>query len=149
MLVILLKDVRGVGRKDDVKNVPDGYARNFLLANNLAKIATDKEIEKLADIKKQRSDENEKEVRKLRELASYLKSQQLDMYLKTDERGSVFGSITKEMILKAMRDKGWLGAERIDIRLEHPIREMGEHRLTLDLKKGIEAELRIRVLPQT
>ena len=68
--------------------------------------------------------------------------------MRTDEHGSVFGSVTKEMILKAMREHGWLGKERADVELEHPIKKIGDQTVVVDLKRGIRAKLKVVVRPQ-
>jgi large subunit ribosomal protein L9 len=149
MQIILLQDVRGLGKKDEVKNVPDGYARNFLFARNLAIAASGTALAALKDRQSKKASEEAQTVAHLHELARRLKHEPLEFRLKTDAKGSVFGSVTKEMIEKALRSKGWLTKERVDVKMEHPIREMGDHKLTIDLKKGIEGEVLVRVLPQT
>lgn len=148
MKVILLEDIKGIGNKYDVKDVSDGYARNFLLPKKMVKPATPQALKELEQLKAQMGKEDAEFKKHLSELARKISDSYLEFQLKTDEKGSVFGSITKEMILRAMREHGWLGKERIDISLEHPIKEFGEHKVSVDLKKGIKAELKIIVQPQ-
>src|SRR3989338_4199341 len=104
MKVILDSDIKGVGRKHEIKEVSAGYARNFLFPNKLARQATpaiEKEIEKTRAAAGARELELKKH---LKELAGKIASRSLVFEVKTDDKGSVFGSITKEMILSAMRD---------------------------------------------
>ena len=148
MKVILIQDVRGVGKKNDVKEVSDGYARNFLFQNNLAKAATPVNIKQLENLKS-KFDKEEVELKKhLEELARKMKDISLEFTLKTDEAGSVFGSVTKEMILKSLRENHIVSTERVDITLDHPLKIFGEHKIAVDLKKGVVAELKIKLRPQ-
>ncbi len=148
MKIILIKDVKGIGRKYDVKDVSDGYARNFLMPKKLARPATPNALEELKKAKEKSEREDAELTKRLGEIARKIGESRLEFRLKTDENGSVFGSITKEMILRAMREHGWLGKERANIVLERPIKEFGEHKIIVGLKKGIEAELKIDVRPQ-
>ena len=149
MKIILLQDIRGTGKKDEVKDVPDGYARNFLIVRKLAEVATPQAVTALQE-RKARFEHDDADLQKrLNELARFMNSHSLEFTLKTDEKGSVFGSITKEMILRAMREHGWLRAERVDIELGHPIKQIGEHKVPVDLKKGNTATLKIIVKPQS
>ena len=68
--------------------------------------------------------------------------------MKVDESGKVFGSVTKEAILKAIRSSGLITKERVEIKLSHPLKELGEHEIEADLKKGIKATLRVRLQRQ-
>ena len=148
MKIILLQDVRGTGRKYEVKDVPDGYARNFLLAKGLAEPATPQAL-KAHEARTVRMEHDDTElIKRLEERARFINNHSLEFVLKTDEKGSVFGSVTKEMILRAMREHGWLGKERVDITLDHPIKNIGEHVVAVDLKKGITATLAIIVQSQ-
>ncbi len=148
MKIILLQDIQGVGKKNDIKEVSDGYARNFLFQNNLAKPATPVNIKELENLKS-KLDKKEIELKKhLEELARKINEISLEFMLKTDEAGSVFGSVTKEMILKSLRENHLVTKERVEITLDHPLKAFGEHKIPVDLKKGITAELKIILRPQ-
>ena len=148
MKIILLQDVRGTGRKYEVKDVPDGYARNFLIAKGFAETGTQQALAALA-VRKARLERDDVELKKhLEERARFINDHSLEFTLKTDEKGSVFGSITKEMILRAMREHSWLGKERVDIALDHPIKKIGDHQVAVDLKKDIRATLSVIVRSQ-
>lgn len=145
MKIILLQDVRSVGIKYDVKDVAAGYARNFLFPNKLAEPATPGAFKRLEAFRAEMNKNEAELVKKLQEIARKIRETALEFTLKTDKDGSVFGSITKEQILKAMRDAGFLTKERAEIELERPIKELGGHKVAVDLKKGIKAELKIVV----
>ncbi len=148
MKIIFLQDVRGVGKKYEVKDVRDGYARNFLFPNKMAKPATPSALKEL-ELLKDRLDKDEVEIKKhLEQLARRINDTSIEFQLKTDSVGSVFGSVTKEAILKAMREHKFINKERVDIKLDRPIKELGTHRVGVDLKKGIEATLGVIVRPQ-
>ena len=148
MKVILLQDIRGLGKKGEVKEASDGHARNFLLPRGLAKPATPQALSAIGRELAAKDEAEGELLRRLREIASLLAERNLEFGLKTDEHGSVFGAVNKEMILKAMREHGLVGKERVEIKLEHPLKSFGEHRVKVDLKKGIEAELKIIVRPE-
>jgi large subunit ribosomal protein L9 len=148
MKIILLEDIKGIGKKYDVKDISDGYARNFLLPKKLVRQATPRALKELEQLKAKTEKKDAEFKKRLSKLARQISESYLEFQLKTDEKGSVFGSVTKEMILRAMREHGWLRKERVDILLEHPLKEFGEHKVSVDLKKGIKAELKIIVQPQ-
>lgn len=143
MKVIFQDDVRNVGKKFDVKDVADGYARNFLFPNKLAEVATPSALKKL-DAMKADHDKNETElITRLREIAKKITDTKIEFTVKTDKSGAVFGSINKESILKALREHNLVTKERVDIDLKHPLKDLGEYIIPIDLKKGIEAKLKV------
>ncbi len=143
MKVILLADVRGLGKKSEVKEVSDGHARNFLFPRGLAKTASAEDLRQLQARQAAAAKEDETLHKHLEELARVINDRFVEFEMKTDGHGSVFGSVTKDMILKAMREHGLLGKERADLELEHPLKTLGEHRVGVDLKKGVQAALKV------
>lgn len=141
MKVIFLSDVRNVGKKHDIKEVSDGYARNFLFPNALAEQATPSAIKKIDSIKAEHQKEDREVHAHLEALAKKINETKIQFELKADKSGAVFGSVNKETILKAMREHKLIGAERIDIDLKYPIKELGEFVVPIDLKKGVTAKL--------
>jgi len=145
MKIILLDDVRSLGKKFDVKEVADGYARNFLFPNKLAEPATPGAMKKL-DALKAEHDKNETELlARLHEIADNITKTKIEFTLKTDKAGSVFGSVNKESILKALREHGMVRTERVEIDLKYPLKELGEYAVPIDLKKGVTAILKVVV----
>ena len=143
MKVILLQDIKDVGKKFDVKNVSDGYARNFLFPRNLAKIATKGEIEEMESRKAAWQKQEEETKNKLEALAKSLAGKEFTFYLKTGERGAVFGSVSKDDI----KDKLSLSNSDTYINLERPIKTLGEHQIEVNLGKGVKTSVKIIVLP--
>ena len=146
MKVIFTQDVRGVAKKYDIKDVSDGYARNFLFSNTLAEPATSSAIKKLETMKAE-SERSDRELHQhIEDLAQKIAATKIQFELKADKSGAVFGSVNKETILKALREHKLIGAERIDIDLKYPIKELGEYTVPIDLKKGITAKLGVVVM---
>ena len=148
MKVILLEDIRGVGRKYEVKEVKGGYARNFLLPKNLAKPATPESLKKL-EVQKANLEARESAILKeLDAVAKNIQNRSLIFFLKTDDKGHPFGSVTKEMILSAIRDNDFVTKERVNIKLDRPIKELGDHLIEVEFKKGIKTKLKIEIKPE-
>ena len=141
MRVIFLKDVKNVGKKLDVKNVSDGYARNFLLPQGLAKIATEEAVKNLETQKIASVKEDEKIKNELIALAKNLENKEFEFKVKTGEKGEVFGSVTKNDIEKSISV-----SRSIEALLDKPIKKLGEHRVEINLGKGVKVNLKIKVI---
>jgi large subunit ribosomal protein L9 len=143
MKIILLEDVRSLGKKFEVKEASDGYARNFLFPNKLAEPATPSALKKLAALKAEH-DKNEADLLdRLNEIAKKINDTKIEFSMKTDKSGAVFGSVNKESILKALREHELVRTERVDIELKYPLKEIGEYAVPIDLKKGVLANLKV------
>ncbi len=145
MKVIFLQDIRTIGKKFEVREVSDGYARNFLFPGKLAEPATPDALKKLEAMKAAREKENNEEKARREALAKKISAVKLEFELKADKSGAVFGSVNKDSIAKALREHHLIGPERVDIELKYPIKEIGEYAVTIDLKKGVTAKLKITV----
>jgi len=148
MKIILLDDLKGVGHKFDVKEVAMGYARNFLLPRGLAKPATPSALKELEKTKAFLEREDSEIKKHLKDVALRLSDRRLTFQVKINEDGKVFGSVTKEMILKALRDSKLITKDRIDVEITHPLKEAGEHRVPVNLKKGIRTEITVILQPR-
>ncbi|TRZ64119.1 MAG: 50S ribosomal protein L9 [Spirochaetia bacterium] len=150
MKVIILKDIKDVGKKFDVKNVSDGYARNFLFPQNLAKIATEETVRNLEAQKAATLKEDEKIKSELIALAKNLESKEFEFKVKTGEKGEVFGSVAKNDIGAQINADTNADLREylkdIEIELERPIKKLGEHRVEVNLGKGIRTSLKIKVI---
>jgi large subunit ribosomal protein L9 len=139
MKVILLKDVKGVGKSGELITTSDGHAMNLLLPKKLAVQATPVELAKYkASIEK-----DAKETESLKALAKKLSAEPLRFVLKTGPHGEVFNSITKEDIAAALKKAGYEAAK---IDLEKPLRTLGAHHAVIHLGKGIEAKITIETV---
>ena len=144
MKVVLLRDVKNVGKKNDVKNVSDGYGKNFLLARGLAKLATVSSLKEV-EVKHEYEETDEKH---LKDLTKKIAEKTLEFYVKTDKHGSVFGSVNKEEIMSGLRSAKLITNDRIEIKIPKPIKELGDHEVEFSLRKGITGKLKIRLHSQ-
>lgn len=142
MRVILLKDVKGVGKRLEVKNVQDGYARNFLLPKSLAIIATEFEIARLNKNMKTEEEKEKKNITKLKQTAEKIENKELIFTLKTGPKGEIFGSITKKEIEEKLASEG---VENAKVILEHPIKNLGASNISIDLGHGVKTSTYIMV----
>jgi len=148
MKVILLEDVQGVGHKYEIKEVKGGYARNFLFPKKLAKIATTEALRKIESQKASWQAKEDHIKKELEAIAKNMENRSLIFFLKADDKGHPYGSVTKEMILSAIRDNNYVTKERVEIKLEHPLKELGEHQVEVDFKKDIKTILKIEIKPE-
>ncbi len=139
MKVILLKDVKGVGKAGELITTSDGHAMNLLLPKKLAVQATPVELAKY----KAHLEKDAKETESLKALAKKLSAEPLSFVLKTGPHGEVFNSITKEDITATLKKAGY---ETTKIDLEKPLRTLGTHTAIIHLGKGIEAKITIETV---
>jgi large subunit ribosomal protein L9 len=146
MKIIFLQDVRGIGKKFDVKEVSDGYARNFLFPNKLAEQANNVSLKKIEEMKAAHEHSEVELMKQLEDAKRQIEAVTLEFPLKADKSGAPFASVNKEMILSALRDHRFITTERVGIDLKYPVKEFGLHTVEIDLKKGVVAKLKISVV---
>lgn len=147
MKVIFLQDVKGKGKKGEIKEVPSGYAQNFLIKKNLAKEATNQAIGELKG--KQKSEEKAaaellaqaKEVKALLEKEETL----VEFSEKVGPDGRTFGSITAKKIAEELEKQFGITLDKRHIKLEHPLRAIGLIDVPVKLHKAVDATISIRV----
>src|SRR6185369_12682895 len=125
MQVIFLQTVKGKGQKGQVKEVSDGYARNFLIPQGIAAPATPTGLKNAQEAHIQAAKEEKAEIERLMQAAARLNAQQLEFSLKSDAKGSVFGSVSADMIKKALQEGGLDLKGKGEAMLPHPIKEFG------------------------
>ena len=135
MKVILLKDIRKLGKKDEVVEVSDGYARNFLIKNKSA-IAYTKGSAKVLDQQKEERAEHEAELKKeAQALSESLKKITLEFTLSTGKNGTTFGSVSSKQIVEALQKKG-IKVDKRKLQMEQSIASLGVTRVPVDLYHG-------------
>ena len=144
MKIILLKDIKNLGKEGDVKEVADGYARNFLLPKNLVKIATKKALGELEKEKELEAKKAEKELKAIQEIVSQVDGQEIGISMKLKENGEIYGSVTPYKISQALKKKGF-DVKKIQISLKEPIKKLGEYPATVNFDHGLEAEVKVIV----
>ena len=133
MKIILSQDVTGIGRKGEVKNVSDGYARNFLLPNKLGQIATPSAIALAEKLSKQAEQDREVQKDILEKNIQGLNGLKVQLKAKANEKGHLFSIIHQDEISKILKEEHHLDIPSKFIEIEKPIKELGEH--TIKAKK--------------
>jgi large subunit ribosomal protein L9 len=145
--VILRDDIKTLGRAGEVVRVKPGYARNYLLPQGLAYEATEGNKKRIAAETRVRTVRNQAERTEAERLASTLAGVSLALSGKAGEEGKLFGSITSQDIADALARQGHT-IDRRRIELEHPIKTVGEHAVTVRLHPEVHAELRVSVIAE-
>ncbi len=144
MKVILLKDVPKQGKKEQIIEVSDGYAHNYLIKNNLAVIANESNVSKLKKTLENRK-ANEKElILEMKELKNKLEKEKLEFKVKVGEKDKVFGSISHKQILLLLKDKDY-NIKKEQIEIPNLINSLGMHEINIHLHKEVIAKLLISV----
>lgn len=144
MKVILLADVRGTGKKGEVKEVSDGYARNLLFKKGLAKEATSVEVNSLKIKREAEEFHRKEEEKRLKELALRLNGNVVNCKVKAGEKGKVFGSVTSQEICSALAEVG-IEVDKRAIQLSEPIKCVGFYDVEIRLMAGVTAKVRVKV----
>lgn len=144
MQIILLQDVKNLGKKGELKNVSDGYARNFLFAKKLAEAATKEATERIVTQRKKEKTAEFENLEKLKKLASDLKDKLIEIRAKGKD-GKLFGSISAKDILKEISTLGFAISEKEVMLPEAHIKEIGEYEIKISLANGIETKVRLKV----
>lgn len=142
MKVVFLQDVEKVGKKFEVKEVADGYARNFLLARDLAKKATSEVLEWVKMQKELAEQKAEEELKSTQEVASGLDDLEVPLAVKVGEEGQLFESINAQRIADRLKEMGH-DVKKSQIQLEDPLKEVGEFPVKIVLEHNLEAEIRV------
>lgn len=140
MKVILVQDVENLGKKYDVKEVKNGYARNFLLPQKLAKAATKKALKWLEDQKEAIDKEAEEDLKRAQEMASKLDGSEVAINVKIGEEDQLFESINNQKIAEKLKEMGF-EVKKSQIKLEEPIKELGEFPIKIALDHNLEVEV--------
>ncbi|SDL14536.1 50S ribosomal protein L9 [Natronincola ferrireducens] len=145
MKVILLQDVKGQGKKGDVVNVSDGYARNFLLPKNLAVEATSGNVKTLEQQNKVQKMKKQQELDEAKKLAEKIEKLTIEIKAKAGEGGRLFGSVTSKEISELVEKKHSIKLDKKKILLPDPIRELGVKYLEVKIYPGVVAKLKVHV----
>ncbi|MEB3103214.1 50S ribosomal protein L9 [Ferviditalea candida] len=147
MKVIFLKDVKGQGKKGEVKNVSEGYANNFLIPRGLASPASDSNVKQLEQQKKAELKKHELEKQQFQELAGKLGNTTIQLKAKSGEGGRLFGSITSKQIADEL-EKLKLKIDKRKIQLDEPIRALGTTVVSIRLHPEVKAELKVQIVEE-
>ena len=145
MKVILKQDVKGLGKKEDLVNVSDGYARNFLLPKGLAAEANAANINIMNTKKEAEKTKKDRELAQARELVKKLKDIEVVIRTKSGENGKLFGSITSKDISDKLKNDFKLDIDKKKIVLPEPLKSTGTVELDVKLYPEVSGKLRVRI----
>ncbi|MED4403306.1 50S ribosomal protein L9 [Metabacillus fastidiosus] len=148
MKVIFLKDVKGKGKKGEVKNVADGYAHNFLLKQNLAVEATNASMKTLDAQKKKEEVIAAEELEQSKELKETLEKLTVELTAKSGEGGRLFGSITSKQIADELNKSHKIKIDKRKIELPDAIRSLGYTNVPVKLHPEVTATVKVHVKEQ-
>lgn len=147
MKVIFLQDVKGKGKKGEVKEVPNGYAQNFLLKNHLAKVATNETMAELKGKQKAQQKHEDEILVEAQKLKENLENEQtvVKIQAKAGEDGRLFGSIPSKQVADALNKQYKIKLDKRKIDLEQPIRTLGYVNIPVKLHPKVSATIRVHV----
>lgn len=148
MQIILTEDVKSLGKKGELVNVSDGYARNFILPKKLgleasAKNLNDLKLQKAAEVKRQKE-----LLEEAQKLAKDLESKTVEVKIKAGEGGRTFGSISTKEIAQSLKTQFGYDIDKKKLQLAEPIKNIGTHTVPIKLHPQVTAELKVSVSEQ-
>jgi large subunit ribosomal protein L9 len=147
MQIILKEEVAGLGYKDDIVTVKDGYGRNFLIPQGKAVVATESARKVLAENQRQRAHKQAKIKDDAQTLASKLEGLSITIGAKTSSTGTIFGSVSNIQIAEALAKEGF-EIDRKIIYLKDPVKEVGTYTAQLKLHKEVSVEIPFEVVSE-
>ena len=145
MKVILLKDVKGTGKKGEVKEVSDGYAKNFLLPKKMAVVADNTNIKELNEKNKSKENKAQKEYEAAVELGKKMEDMAVTIYSKAGDGGRLFGSITSKDIAEQIKKQHSIEVDKRKVMLDEPIRALGSRFVEIKKNKKVTTKIRVDV----
>ncbi|WP_182200326.1 50S ribosomal protein L9 [Paraliobacillus salinarum] len=145
MRVIFQKDVKGKGKKGEVKNVSDGYARNYLLKNNLAIEATHGNMKALEAKQSKEQQLEQEEVDEAKRLKEKLANMEVELKAKSGDNGRLFGSITSKQIAEELKKTHNIKMDKRKIELDNPIRALGYTNVPVKIHPEVTGTIKVHV----
>jgi large subunit ribosomal protein L9 len=147
MKVLLCDDIKRLGWLGDIVEVNEGYARNYLLPQGLAKVATEGNVRALAKEKAKRSEQRLRERRRIEKAVEAVNGAEAVLAARANEQGVLFGSITEALIAANLRSQGFEVADEI-VKLPEHIKQVGTHNVTLRFADDLTATVRVVVVAE-
>lgn len=148
MQVILLKNVKGLGEAGEIKNVSDGYARNYLIPRNLATVATEGAVAQAKELAAMRAKRSEVSRAEAEKLATAYQDLELVFRARAGESGRLYGSITNADIAERLAEHIGEPVDRRKIELDEPIKKLGTSQVRVKLHPGVVMNVKVRVEPE-
>ncbi len=147
MKVILQKDIDNLGKKNDIKDVNSGFARNFLLKRGLAKLATEKNVKVAEEIQSSELEQSSKDLEKAGEMASKMEGIEVEMKVKVGDKGQLFEKISQQKIAQSLEDMGYK-IKKDQIILAKDIKEIGEYDVKIKFEHNLETQIKVIITGQ-
>ena len=148
MKVILTQDVKGVGKKDQILEVNDGYARNFLIPKKLGAQASTANLALLKSKQDSRDFKKQEEKKEAEQIKEKLEKIRLDIKVKSGENGKIFGGVTSKEISDVLKDKYSINIDKKKIELKETIKIVGITTVDIKLFEGIIGKVKVNVIPE-
>ena len=145
MRVIFRQDVKGVGKKDEIKEVKDGYAINFLIKKNLAVVANQENLDNLKKEQIIRKENHDKAKKEALEEKNKLEKLVLTFKVKTGEGDRVFGSVSQKQIKEELRNNGY-NIDKSKIKVQDSLSSLGFHKIEIELYKEVSAVVKVHLI---
>ena len=146
MKVILKENIKSIGKKDEIVNVSDGYARNYLFAKKLAVEANNENLSKLKA--KKDSENYKKDIEKAKKVAEELEKIKLQFKVKQGENGKIFGGISSKEIAEKLEKQQKIKVDKKKIELRESIKTLGITKVSIKLYEGVIGTIKVEVLPE-
>jgi len=146
MKVIFVKDFEGKGTRGEIKNVKDGYARNYLIPSGYALPATKENIKTIEARKKIEENKKEKRKRMAIETKKALNKVSITIRTKAGQDDKLFGAITSEIIAEELKNQAKIEIDRHQIILDEPIKKLGRYKIPVKLGEEVEGEIKLWVV---
>ncbi len=146
MKVIFLQDVPPNARAGDIKDVKNGYARNFLLPRELATMATVGELKRVESLRRDAEVRRVKEAEEWREVATKLAEEPVEILVRSGPKGRLYGSVTNTMLAEKLTEISRVAVDRRGIKFESPVRMLGEYVVPIRYFEGIEGQVVLNVV---
>lgn len=144
MKIILLKDVKGQGKRHEIIDVKDGYGNNFLIKNGLGVLATSESIKRLKSDVKAEEETEAALVKKAKENKEKMEKEVFTFFLKTGESDKVFGTISQKQIYEVLKERGY-DVDKKKIMIDIPIQSLGHHKVKVELHKNVISLIDIEI----
>lgn len=145
MKVILLQDVKSLGKKDAIVEVSDGYGQNYLIPRKLAVAATAGNMNEVKQRKESLDNKAKKELEAAKEYAAKLNDKVVTIYAKVGENGKLFGAISNKDIQEAIKTQYGLEVDKKKIVLNEPIKTVGSHIVEIKLYTGVNVKITVKI----
>jgi len=148
MKVILTQDVKGVGKKDQILEVNDGYARNFLIPKKLGVQASTANLALLKSKQNSRDFKRQEDKKEAEQIKEKLEKIRLDIKVKSGENGKIFGGVTSKEISDVLKDKYSINIDKKKIELKETIKTVGITTVDIKLFEGVIGKVKVNVIPE-